>query len=353
MIDAISAGPITVFLMGAHTNLALFLMTNPHLKRNVEHIYAMGGSIGTSCSSSKNDTGPCGEIGNLFPQDSNPYAEFNMFVDPFAAYTVLHSGIPITLVPLDATKTIPTDENFFSAFEKEHDTYEAQYSFESLKMVHDTMSKDDFFEKYCMWDSFMVGVALSQMRNSQTNGVGENEFADMEYVNITVVTSNEPYGISDGSNPLLEEGYSPKFGVDKNGVHSGHVQLGMEDPYCLVEGQKGKCQDGYTKKVSGKEAVQVLIATIAKPNRDKTSLLGKEFYKSFLDVMNRAEQSGRFNIRSQFPYYEEKLYKLDFGTRVKGKVVVFDMDMSAGDFLALFYLLKSPQELIDLKLLLC
>lgn len=80
MIDAISAGPITVFLMGAHTNLAVFLMTNPHLKKNVEHIYAMGGSIGPNMY---------GEIGNLYPQDSNPYAEFNIFQDPFAAYTVL------------------------------------------------------------------------------------------------------------------------------------------------------------------------------------------------------------------------------------------------------------------------
>lgn len=79
MKDAISAGPITVFLMGAHTNLALFLMTNPHLKKNVEHIYAMGGSIGLN---------KLGEIGNLYPQDTNPYAEFNIFQDPFAAYKV-------------------------------------------------------------------------------------------------------------------------------------------------------------------------------------------------------------------------------------------------------------------------
>lgn len=74
-----------------------------------------------------------------------------------------------------------------------------------------------------MWDSFMVGLALSQMRS---NSHGENEFAEMEYMKITVVTSNEPYGTSDGSNPLIDwvsSNININFKVEKNGVHSGHV----------------------------------------------------------------------------------------------------------------------------------
>lgn len=91
-----------------------------------------------------------------------------------------------------------------------------------------------------MWDSFMAGVALSIMRNSQSHS-GENEFSEMEYMNLTVVTSNKPYGISDGSNPLIEGLAIPKFNVQKNGVHSGHVQMGMQDPFCL-QSEKRKCQ---------------------------------------------------------------------------------------------------------------
>jgi len=45
MIDTISAAPMTVLLMGTHTNFALFLMSNPHLKKNVEHVYIMGGGV--------------------------------------------------------------------------------------------------------------------------------------------------------------------------------------------------------------------------------------------------------------------------------------------------------------------
>jgi purine nucleosidase len=39
------------------------------------------------------------ELGNTTPQ-----AEFNIYVDPHAAYIVFHSGIPITLIPLDVTQ---------------------------------------------------------------------------------------------------------------------------------------------------------------------------------------------------------------------------------------------------------
>jgi hypothetical protein len=68
-----------------------------------------------------------------------------------------------------------------------------------------------------------------------------------------------------------------------------------------------------------------------------------------LQVLNRPQHTGRFNFTTQFPYYKQVLYKPDFGSKTLGKTVVFDMDMSAGDFLALFYLLKIPVEVINLK----
>ncbi|KAJ4719544.1 Inosine-uridine preferring nucleoside hydrolase family protein [Melia azedarach] len=347
MINAISEGPTTVFIMGSHTNFAIFIMNNPHLKKNVEHIYAMGGAIRPNCSNGTNSEHCSSPVGNLYPQDSNPYAEYNIFSDPFAAYTVLHSGIPVTLIPLDATNTIPVSKSFFIEFERRQNTYEAQYCFQSLKMIRDTWHGDQFYEAYCMWDSFMAGVALSIMRNSQSHS-GENEFSEMEYMNLTVVTSNKPYGISDGSNPLIEGLAIPKFNVQKNGVHSGHVQMGMQDPFCL-QSEKRKCQDGYTKEVTGPEAVEVLVATKAKPNQDIGNLLEKEFYKSFLEVINFPKQAGRFNISARSPHYKEVLQKPDSGKKSKGKPVVFDMDMSAGDFLALIYLLKLPADTINLK----
>ncbi|XP_010492928.1 PREDICTED: uncharacterized protein LOC104770230 isoform X3 [Camelina sativa] len=191
------------------------------------------------------------------------------------------------------------------------------------------------------------------MRNSgnKNNKNGENDFAVMEYMNITVVTSNKPYGKPDGSNPFFDNRRTPKFNLTHGGVHSGHVQTGLRDPTCLPKSGKGrgKCKDGYTQEISGPDSVRVLVATRAKPNINIKSRLDREFYVDFLDVLNRPEETGRYNFSSQFPYYKEELFRPDLSKTQLGKPVVFDMDMSAGDFLSLFYLLKVPVEKIDLK----
>ncbi|CAN1130533.1 Nucleoside hydrolase 5 [Linum perenne] len=79
LIEKVSAGPITIFMIGSHSNMAYFLMNNPHLKNNIDRIYIMGGALR--------------HPGNLFTSfASNPYAEYNIFVDPFAAYQVGQQG---------------------------------------------------------------------------------------------------------------------------------------------------------------------------------------------------------------------------------------------------------------------
>lgn len=342
MADALSAGPTSVLLLGTHTNLALLLMSRPRLRRNVERVYVSGGAVRAA--------------GNLFTAAAaNPVAEFNVFGDPFAAYLVLHSGVPITMIPLDATNTIPVTEAFYSEFRRRQRTYEAQYCLLSLdgalarqRRRSDSHDNTGFY----LWDPFAVGVAISSMRHGETS----NDFAELEYMNVTVVTSNKPYGArDDGSNPFFDGRATPKFGLREGGVHSGHVETGIRDPFCLVPGSnRGRCQDGYTKEVAGPEAVQVLVATRARPNTNKSSPLDKKFMESFLEVLNLPQNTGRFNISTQFPYYREVLYKPDSIMNVtrrggKPKPVVFDMDMSPGDFVSLICLLKEPRHEIDLK----
>ena len=78
---------ITLVALGPLTNLALAWQRDPGGMKKLKEVVIMGGAVRTA--------------GNV-----TPCAEFNFFVDPMAAKIVLESGLPITLVPLDATHQV-------------------------------------------------------------------------------------------------------------------------------------------------------------------------------------------------------------------------------------------------------
>jgi purine nucleosidase len=86
LIERILAEPneISVFPIGPMTNIAMAIRKEPRFARSVKELVIMGGAIQ--------------EGGNM-----TALAEFNVYVDPHAAHIVFHSGIPITLIPLDVT----------------------------------------------------------------------------------------------------------------------------------------------------------------------------------------------------------------------------------------------------------
>ena len=77
------ARPLTLVAVGPLTNVATALTREPRIAERIERLSIMGGAIG---------------LGNWTPS-----AEFNIYADPEAADVVFGSGIPITLVPLEAT----------------------------------------------------------------------------------------------------------------------------------------------------------------------------------------------------------------------------------------------------------
>ena len=77
-------GELSIFPIGPLTNFAMAIRKEPKFAQAVKELVIMGGAIH--------------EPGNI-----TPLAEFNIYVDPHAAHIIFHSGIPITLIPLDVT----------------------------------------------------------------------------------------------------------------------------------------------------------------------------------------------------------------------------------------------------------
>ena len=86
-------GEVTLFALGPLTNVARALTRDDRVKDALPRVYVMGGQGDGS--------------GNV-----TPYAEFNIWDDPYAANVVFGSGVPVTLVGLNITRqtSIAQDE---------------------------------------------------------------------------------------------------------------------------------------------------------------------------------------------------------------------------------------------------
>ena len=100
LIDTLRAedpGTVTLCPLGPLTNIATAFRRAPDIIARVEEIVLMGGAYF--------------EVGNI-----TPAAEFNIYVDPEAAETVVKSGAKITMIPLDLTHKALTTRARIDAF---------------------------------------------------------------------------------------------------------------------------------------------------------------------------------------------------------------------------------------------
>jgi pyrimidine-specific ribonucleoside hydrolase len=88
-----SPGRDVLLTLGPLTNVAEALRRHPELKGGLLRVVSMVGAVRVP--------------GNVGP--GHDRAEMNAWVDPVALQKVLDSGVPITLVPLDATNEVPID----------------------------------------------------------------------------------------------------------------------------------------------------------------------------------------------------------------------------------------------------
>jgi len=123
MVDILQSASdrINIVAVGPLTNIAEALQTAPEIHSKIEAIYIMGGAVNTD-----------GNVGISGVGIQNQYAEWNIYIDPVAANIVFNSGIPIVLIPLDATNDVPVTRNFYKSLDKNRNTQSANQAFELL-----------------------------------------------------------------------------------------------------------------------------------------------------------------------------------------------------------------------------
>lgn len=109
MVQTISTSqkPVTLLVSGALTNLAMALRIDPELSENIAAVYIMGGAVNVP-----------GNLNDLLTDTTNSTAEWNFYVDPLAASEVFNAGLPLFLVPLDATNQVKLAEKDISVWRK-------------------------------------------------------------------------------------------------------------------------------------------------------------------------------------------------------------------------------------------
>ena len=151
---------VTILTLGPLTNIAELLRVEPQVKVSINGIYVMGGAVEVP--------------GNIqFYITGNEAAEWNIYIDPLAASEVFSSGVPVTLVPLDATNLVPLDLEFYTRLENDHPEPEASFVFDVLTKGEMGMIQSN---SYYFWDPLAAAIMVN------------NTLAEIEANNICVDT---------------------------------------------------------------------------------------------------------------------------------------------------------------------
>jgi len=130
-------GQVTLLLFGPATNLAAALRKEPRLAKDLGQVLVYGGAIRAQGNTTK-------------------MAEFNFWFDPESANEVLSAGLPLTLLPLDATKDKFFDAKMTKFFDKGQSPMEKY-----LDQYFDHRLKRRAGRPIPIWDEALAGVFLN------------------------------------------------------------------------------------------------------------------------------------------------------------------------------------------------
>lgn len=138
--------PLTIIALGPLTNLGQVFLQQPELTGKVAGITLMGGALDVP-----------GNIQSINPHIPNKTAEWNIFIDPYAANIVFSSGVPVTVVPLDATDQVPLSVEYLEQMKAEQGNPGLEFICKALQRIM-SLSKGD--RTFYFWDPLAAVVAL-------------------------------------------------------------------------------------------------------------------------------------------------------------------------------------------------
>jgi len=157
-----SPGKVTLLTLGPLTDIALALQATPTLVNQIAGVYVMGGAVKVPGNLNGNVAG-------------NTAAEWNIYIDPHAANVVFASGLPVTLVGLDATREAPLTMGFLQRLATNQKTSTTAFIYAVLSQMQDSIRSGTYF----FWDPLAAGI------------LSDNSLATYEQYPICVVETDD------------------------------------------------------------------------------------------------------------------------------------------------------------------
>ncbi len=136
---------VRILALGPLTNLAEAIERDKSVVNAIREIVIMGGAVRVP-----------GNLpdGGVFHTE-NKTAEWNIFIDPYAARIVFRSGVRIRLIPLDATNKVPISADFLREFRSAARSPLGMLAAQVLATDHQMIDQGEFYA----WDP-LAAVAL-------------------------------------------------------------------------------------------------------------------------------------------------------------------------------------------------
>lgn len=204
--------PVEIIAIGAMTNIAIVLQTYPKLKSKIRKITSMGGAVGIPGNL---------RVHGFTENHPNNKAEWNYYIDPVAAKLVFESGVPLFIVPLNATNQAPLTSDFIERVRNARKTPAQSFVLRTIDRIASSNSTGEYYH----WDPLAAVVAsdpgLCVQRSSMRLTVAAGRGAD--------------YGLDNGEPmntfPLLSFDGRKRHGLSES--HAGAVVTRKKGP--LIE----------------------------------------------------------------------------------------------------------------------